>query len=193
MSRHRMPSPILQGQNHNFVLRKIIFWKLYAAVENRKQMLRFELLRLRLRSVTLQAKNIRSLGAQQMIVVAAVWLVTGGAPLFEGGLMQHVLLRLLSLIGMACQTDIDRVGLGKARLAAGVRIVAIGTIAGSSRMRNFGLINFFCLIAVAGNTYRFHIRLGQYDFAVFRRRMAQVTRLIGERRMQELTHQFGRG
>ena len=103
MSRHRMPSPILQGQNHNFVLRKIIFWKLYAAVENRNQMLRFELLRLRLRSVTLQAQNIRSLGAQQMIVVAAVWLVTGGAPLFEGGLMQHVLLRLLSLIGMACR------------------------------------------------------------------------------------------
>jgi hypothetical protein len=59
-------------------------------------------------------------------------------------------------------------------------------------MRHLRLLNLFRLIAVAGHTKRFHVGLRQNDFAVLGRGMAQVARLVGEWRMQELPHQLGR-
>src|SRR5206468_10569644 len=59
----------------------------------------FQLLRLRLRPVTFQAKRVGRLGAQQMLVVSTVRLMTGGASLLKRRLMQMRLLELLSLVG----------------------------------------------------------------------------------------------
>src|ERR1700732_3949871 len=98
-----MSPPVLQRQHYNFVLRKIIFRQLYAALENREHMLGFEFLRLGLGSVALQAESIGGVGAQQMIVRAAVGFVASRASLLERRLMQHVLFGLLGLIGVAAQ------------------------------------------------------------------------------------------
>src|SRR5439155_20660552 len=83
----RMPAAELQRQNNNLVLREIIIRKLHAAVENRERMLGFKFLGLRVRPVALQAESIGSLGAQQVIICAAVRFVAGGASLLKCRLM----------------------------------------------------------------------------------------------------------
>src|SRR5580692_33662 len=105
-------APELQWQNHDFIFREVILWKQHASVENREQVLRLKFLRLGISAVTLEAKSIRALAAQQVIVFAAVRFVAGGAALLERGLMQKVLLALLGLVSVASQADIDRVSLG---------------------------------------------------------------------------------
>ena len=87
--------------------------------------------------MALQAERV-ALGAQQMIVVAAMRRVAGGAALREGGLMMHRLLAQIVDVAVASQADTDCVGLGQAGLVAGVRAVAIGAIAGRAGMRHLG-------------------------------------------------------
>src|ERR1700675_4747394 len=127
-----------------------------------------------------------------MIVRATVRFVASRASLLERRLMQHVLPGLLGLIGVAAQANVYGIGLGQTWLAAGMRVMTIGAIACGTRMRYFGLIDFFRLLAVAGHTQRFRIGLGQHHLAVLGRRVAQVAGLVRERRMKELPHQLRR-
>src|ERR1700733_4026993 len=113
-------------------------------------MLGFELLGLRIRPMALQAQSVGSLGTQQVIVLAAVGLVAGGASLLECRLMHKVLLALVGQLAMTAQADVDRIGLGQAGLTAGMRIVAVGAISCRSRMLHFRLLNLLRLLAVAG-------------------------------------------
>ena len=76
--------------------------------------------------MALQAKCVRRLGAQQMIVVTAMWLMTGSTTLTEGRLVVDRLLALVRDIAVTAQADIDRVRFGKSGLSAGVWAVAIG-------------------------------------------------------------------
>src|ERR1019366_3474748 len=138
-------------------------------------------------------ESIDVLCTKQMVVLAAMGFVTGRASLLEGGLMQEMLFALLGLVGVATQADVHGVRPGQPRLPAGMRIVAIGAVPGRSRMRHFCLINFFCLLAVAGHTERFRIGLREHHFSVLGRSMAKITGLVCERRMQELPHQFRGG
>ncbi len=55
------------------------------------------------------------LGPQQVLVVAAVRLVAGGASLVEGGLMQVRLLDLVGLFAVAGQAGVDRIRAWEAR------------------------------------------------------------------------------
>src|SRR3984957_846184 len=190
MALERMSAPKLQGQNPYFVLREIVFRKLHPAIENRGHMLRYEFLWLGLMPMAFQTQSIHGLGAQQMIVGAAVRFVAGSASLLESGLMQHVFLRLLGLIRVASEANADRIGLGQSWLAAGMRIVAVRAIPGCARMRHFRAFNLLCLFVVAGYAQRFRVGLCEHDFSVLGRRMAQVARLIRKRRMQKLPHQL---
>ena len=106
--------------------------------------------------------------------------------------MQMCFLAGIRDVAMAAQTDVHRVGLGQSRLRAGMGIVAVGAIAGRSRMLYFRGLNFLCLLVVAGDAERFDVFLRENNFAVLRRRVAHVAALVGERRMHELCHQLGR-
>src|SRR5215469_4691650 len=103
---HRVSAAKLHGQYHNLVFREVILRKLDLAVEDGEYVIGFERFRLRIRTMALEAQRIRSLGAQQVLVLAAVWLMAGGASLLEYRLMQRVLLGLLHLVAVARQADI---------------------------------------------------------------------------------------
>src|SRR5579872_1980642 len=71
--------------------------------------------------------------------------------------------------------------------------MAVGAIAGSTGMLDFGGFDELGFVVVAGDTEGFDVLLREDDFAVLRRRVADVTLLVGEGRMRELGHQLGRG
>ena len=81
----RMTQAVLQRQDHDFVLGEVVFGQLHLAVEDGDQVLRFELLRLRVRPVALQAQRVRRLGAQQMIVVSTMRLWQVAHPCSNAG------------------------------------------------------------------------------------------------------------
>ena len=139
--------------------------------------------------MTLQAQRI-ALGAQQVLVVAAVRLVAGGTALSEGRLMQMRFLELVSLLAVAGQAGIDRIGLDEARSLAGVRIVAGDAFSLRAGMLHLRLLDLLSLLGVASHAERLGIGLRQHDLAVLRRLVADVAGAAGERRMRELLHQL---
>jgi len=143
--------------------------------------------------VALQAEAVRGLCAQEVLILAAMRLMAGGASLLESGLMQRVLLRLFRLIAVASQADIHRIRLGQSRLPAGVRIVTVRAISRCSRMRHLRLLNRVGLLGMASNAKVFRIGLREDNFSVLRGSMAGIARFIGKRWMQELPHQLRRG
>jgi hypothetical protein len=143
--------------------------------------------------MALQAKCVRRLGAQQMIVVAAMWLMTCSTTLTEGRLVVDRLLALVRDIAVTAQADIDRVRFGKSGLSAGVWAVAIGAVARCPRMLNFGGRDQLSFIVVAGNTQRLGIGLRQHDFSILGGGVADFALLIGKWRMGEFCHQLGSG
>ena len=76
------------------------------------------------RTVALEAKLVRTAGAQQVFVVSAVRLVAGCATLVECRLMQMRFLHLIGLIAVASKASLHRVRLSESWTLAGVRIVA---------------------------------------------------------------------
>ena len=132
-------------------------------------------------------------GAQQVLVIAAMRLMTGIAALPEHRLMMNLLLGKIADVGMAADADIHRIGLRQSRLCAGVGVMTIGAIAGRAGMLHLRLFDLFRLVGVAGNAKVLDVGLGQNHFAVFRRGMAGIATLVRERRMLELGHQLGCG
>ncbi len=55
-------------------------------------------------------------------------------------------------VAVTSQADVNAFVLGKSRLAAGVRIVAVGAISGRARMRHLGALDQLGLIVMAGHT-----------------------------------------
>ncbi len=101
-------------------------------------------------------------------------LVTSGASLLERRLVVNCFLSQICNVAVAGQAGIDRIGLDKSWGLASVRIMARGAITLRPGMLHFGLLNFFCLVTVAGNAYSFRVRLCQDDLTVLRRRVAGV-------------------
>lgn len=120
-------------------------------------------------------------------------LVTSGATLRECWLVVVGLLPRIGDIAVTGQADFDGVGFGQARLPAGVGTVAIGAIACGAGMGNFGGLDQFSFVVVAGNAQRFDVGLGQHDFSVFGGRVANLALLVSEGRMREFRQQLGRG
>ena len=188
---HGMPHSEFQWQSDDFILGEIVFGKLHTAIEDGHQMLGFQFLRLPIRTMALQADGVGCSRAEQVIVVAAVRLVTSGATLREGWLMVIGLLRQVGNIAVAAEADIDRVCFWQARLIAGVRAVAVSAIARRSRMlylRGFDQLGF---IVVTGYAQSLGIRLRQDNFSVLRGRVANLALFVGKWRMGESCHQLG--
>jgi len=71
-------------------------------------------------------------------------------------------------------------------------IVASDALALGSGVRDFGLVDFLCLIAVARGAKGSSVGVDQNYFAVFGGRVAHVAGLLGKGRMRELLHQLGK-
>ena len=60
-------------------------------------------------------------------------------------------------------------------------------------MLHFRRLNQLRLVVVTGKAERFRISLRQHNLSVFRRSVADVALLVGERRMLKPCHQFRSG
>ena len=187
---HRVSQAKAQRQDRDLVLLVVVVGQLDGAVEDGEKMLSVQPLGNGIGTVALQAERI-ALCAQQMIVIAAVRGVAGGAALYKGGLMMHRLLAHIVDVGVTSQANTDGVGLGQAGLVAGVRAVAVCAIARRSGMRHFGRVDQLGLVVMAGHAQTLGVGLRQHHFSVFRRRMAGFAALLRERLMHELPHQLG--
>jgi len=157
--RNGMSHAKLQWQHDGLVFREIVIGKFDASIEDSQQRFSFQLFRLPIWSVALQAKRIRRLGAQQMIVVSSVGLMTGGTTLTEGGLVVDRLLGLICDIAVTAQANIDCVCFGKPRLPARMRAVAISAVARRPWMLNFSSVDQFGFIVMARDTHRLGVGL----------------------------------
>ena len=130
MAIHRVSNAITKRQHRNLVFLVVVVGKLDRPVEDGKQVRGVVPLRSGFWTMALQAKRI-ALGAQQVIVVAAVRRVAGGAALDECRLVVHGFLPQIIDVGMASEANVHGVGLGQPGMIAGVRAVAIRAIAGA--------------------------------------------------------------
>ena len=188
VSIHRMPQVVLQRQYRN--LGEIVFRQPDPAAKDRNQVVAFELLRLRVRSVTLQAQLVRVCRPQQMFVVASMRLVADGAALHEYRLVVNRLLFQVGDVTVATQADVHGVRLWQPRIGAGVRVVAIGAIARGSGMLHLGFLDLLGFVGVTGDAKVLHVFLRQDDFSIFRRGVAHLATLLGKWRMEKLGHQL---
>src|SRR5271166_499347 len=154
-------------------------------------MLGFELLWFCIGTVALEAQSIRGLGPQQVIVLAAMRLVTGSASLLERWLVVHAFLAEVRDVAVAAQADIHSIRSWQPRLRTGMGAMAVGAIARGSRMRHFGALDGLGFIVVASYAKRLGIGLRQHHFSVFCRSMANVALFVCKRRMHKLRHQLG--
>ncbi len=188
----RMAEAEAEGQDGHLVLLVVVVGELDGSVEDGEQVVGFVALGNGVGPVTLEAERV-ALGAEKMIVIAAMGGVAGGAALKESGLMMGRLLAEFVDIAVASETDGDGVGLGQAGLVAGVGAVAIGAVARGSGMRHFGVVDELALVLMAGEAEGLGIGLGQDDFSIFCRGMTGVATVALEGHMLELREQFGGG
>ena len=137
-----------------------------------------------------EAYRIGFLGAQQVIVVAAMGLMADRAALLKRRLMDVCLLELVRLLAVAGQTGADRIRMQEARSFAGMGIMASHAFSLSSGMRHLGLVDLLHLIAVTGGAERSGVGVGQHNFAVLRRLVADLAGPVGKWRMDKLLHQL---
>ena len=109
--------------------------------------------------MALEAKRV-AFGAKQVVNIAAVGGMAGGASLSEGGLVVDGLFAQIVHIRVAAEADGDGIGFGQAGLIAGVGAMAIGAIAHGSGVGNFGGIDELGLVVVAGDAEGFYVWLG---------------------------------
>jgi len=105
--------------------------------------------------------------------------------------MHMLLLALLRLLAVDSPGKPQPGSVWGARRAAGVRIVAVGAIAGRARMLHLRLLDLLSLVGVAGDAYFLGAGLCEDDFAVLRWLVANIALLRRERIVQESLHQFG--
>ena len=186
---NRMAKAELERQNGDLILLVIVCRQLDLAVEYGQHAV-VGLLWNGVGAVALQAQSVAR-GAQQVVVVAAMRSVAGGAAEAENRLVVNGLLAFIGHVGMATQANAYRVGLGQAGLVAGMRTVTIGAVASRPGMRHLGVVDQLGLVVVAGYTQRLDVRLCKHHFAVFGRCMARIAAARLKWSVLELRHQLG--
>ena len=179
-----------QRQDRNLVLLVVVVGEPDLSVEDGEQVLCFLPLRGGIGTVTLEAKRI-SLGAQEVIVVAAMRRVAGGATLSKSGLMMRGLLAQFVDVVMASEADADGIGLRQAWLFAGVRAMAVCAIAHCAGMRDLCAVDLLRFVVMAAQADSLGVGLGQHHFSIFCRSMAGFAGFGLEGHMLELRHQLG--
>jgi hypothetical protein len=102
--------------------------------------------------VALETETADLIRAKQILIIAAVRLVTSATAQPESRLVQEFLLGLLGLFAMAAKAGIDCVRFGQSWRPACMWIVTIHAIAGRARMLHlcvFDLIRCFCVASKA--------------------------------------------
>jgi len=190
MPDNRMPEPDLDGKDHHFVLLVVVLGQLRFAVEDSQHVFGLERVRLRVRPMTFETQRL-ALRPQQVIIVAAVRLVTGRTSQAVGGLVQVCFLHALRLFAVAGQAGADWIGLKVAWALAGVRVMTGDTLALRTRMLHLGLLDLLALVAVAGLAKRAAVGVRQDHLAVFGRYVANVAGILREGRMHVRLEQLG--
>lgn len=185
-----MAQSILQTQRHDSVLSVVVLGQLHLTIEDGNDMLSFEFLRHRISSVTLQAKRI-AFSPQEMIILTTVRHVASSTALAESWLMMHGFLGEIGDVTVAGEADVNGIRFGKSRLPTGMGSVAIRAIARGARMLDFGRVDEFSLVVVAGHAKRLDIGLREHNLAVFGGSVANLTLLVSKRRVCEFGHQLG--
>lgn len=108
MTDYRMSDACLQGQADH--LREVVLRQFHLAVEDQSQVILRIDRWLCLWTMTLEAEGI-SFGAQKLGMITPVRIMAGRASLLERRLMQNLLAVEFRLIGVAGQTDVDRIRL----------------------------------------------------------------------------------
>src|SRR5579859_10025 len=185
-----MALAVFKRQHGDFVLFVVVVRQTHGTVENFQDARGFVFHGSRVRAVAFEAESV-ALGAQEFRAFATVGLVASAAALREGRLVVHGLFGKLGDVRMAAETDFDGICFRQTNVLAGVRIVAIGAIAGGAGMLHLGAFDLLGLFVVAGHAKRFRVRLGQHNFSVFCRRVADFALLVVKRRMRVLGKKLG--
>lgn len=106
-----MAQSVSERQNRHLVFLEVVLRQSYLTVEDRDEVLCFQLLRRRFGSVTLEAEGV-AIGPQQMVVASAVWRVASRAALHKSGLVVHGFLREIGNFTVAAEADVHRIRLG---------------------------------------------------------------------------------
>src|SRR5271157_114831 len=104
MTRGRVSLAVLHLQDCDFVLGEVVFRKPDFTIEDRNLVGIFQLRWLAVSTVALHAKHI-AFGAEQLLVVSAVGLVTGRAALLKCWLMQRLLGFQVGYVGMTSRAS----------------------------------------------------------------------------------------
>ncbi len=189
MSCNGMTAAISDRQHNDFA--EIVVRHLHLAIEDRNQVLTLQLYRLLgIRTMALQAQRVWGLGAKEVKVLVAMRVMTDAAALLESWLMGMRLFSLFGLVGVASETNGNRIRLGKIRRVAGMRVMTISAITRRSWMLNFGLFDLLPLLGVASQADLLRSCGSQYHLAALGRGMAGITLPSCERHMGELSHQL---
>ena len=191
MAGGRVPQAVLQRQDCH--LEEVILGQFHLAIEDRHQVLFFELGGSRIRTVALQAQLVLALGAQQFRVFSAMRLVAGRATLFIRRLVYMPFLLQFGLIAVAAQAGGHRIGTNEARRLTRVRAMAIRAIALRAGMLYLGARDLLGLLVVAGHAQFLDAGGGEHHLAVLGRLMAGVAGFRLKGAVQERPHQLWRG
>jgi len=184
-----VPAAVPKGENRH--LFEIIFRQPNFPVEDGDYMLVIELGRLRrIRSVAFQAERVDFFSAQQVLVLAAVWLMARPATFLKRRLVQVLLFALLCLIRVARQANFHAVCLRQSRHIACVRTMAIRAVARSAGMLHFRAFYLLDLLRVTRCAELLGAGLSQNDFAVLRWLMADFALLFAKRQVDKPLHQL---
>ncbi len=190
MSFNRVAKSKAQRQDGNFVLLVVIVWEFDCSVEDGNKVCISDRLRGGIRTVALEAESI-SLGAQEVVDIAAMRSVASGTTLSEGRLMVYGLLFQVADVSVTAEADTHGISFWETGLVAGVRAVAISAITCCAGMRYLGGLNELGFIVVACDADCLGVSLGENDLAVLCRSMTEIAALGFEGRVHELDHQFG--
>ena len=185
---HRMSQASLEREmNH---LGEIILRQFHLPVKDQCQVILRIHGRLGVRTMALEAESV-AFCAQQLRMFTSMRIVTGGASLLEGGLMQYLLAVQLSLIGVTLQAHIDCIRFEEPGCSAGMGTVTVCAVSCCPRMLDRRSRNFLCLIRVAGDAQFLDLSLHQHNSAVLGSDVARLALLLDEGIVHEFLQQLG--
>jgi hypothetical protein len=182
--------PQAPPQSHPRHRIEIVFRKPDGAAKNRDQLLAIHLLRFFVGPVTGEAQVVR-IGPEKLRTSAAVWLMTRGTAIPKRGHVKDLLRSLeLSLIAMAFQACVHRIGTHQAGSSRSVRVVAVRTVSLRTRMLDLRTLDLAGSFRMASNAKRFRITFAKNHFAAYRRLMAGIAGFVCIGAMRKFLDQF---
>jgi hypothetical protein len=132
------------------------------------------------------------IGPEKLRASPAMRFMTGGTAIPECSLVENLLGALKrSLIAMAFEADVHRIGAQKPGLPRCVRVVTATAVSLCPGMLDLCALDHVDSFSVAFDAKRFGIGFGKNHFTVLRRLVAGSARFVRIWTMREFLHQFG--